>query len=174
MKQIIKGKVYDTMKSYIVGWRMGDFHDTDPKYFEEWLYKKRTGEYFMVGEGGAMSAYAKTCEDGSLGYGKKIIPMSYQEANEWATAHMTRLAYRMRFLRMKLYQVIGGQYESRWYGESDSLRGAKRLARKHQEYWDNWQGWHTPAVYHVYDVDEITMRDGRTTRVPTGYPEWKE
>ena len=38
---------------------------------------------------------------------------------------------------MKRFQVIGGQYESHWYGESDTLRGAKILARRCEEYWDN-------------------------------------
>ena len=45
---------------------------------------------------------------------------------------------------MKKYQVIGGQYESSWIGESDSLHGAKILATRNMEYWDNWQGWHKP------------------------------
>ena len=31
---------------------------------------------------------------------------------------------------MKKYQVIGGQYESCWIGESDSLHGAKILATR--------------------------------------------
>lgn len=38
---------------------------------------------------------------------------------------------------MKKYQVIGGQYESSWIGESDSLRGAKIIATRNMEYWDN-------------------------------------
>lgn len=73
---------------------------------------------------------------------------------------------------MKKYQVIGGQYESKWYGESDSLRGAKIIATKHEEYWDNWQGWHKPCIYAAEDVVEtvsygrITSYDGTTIRVP--------
>lgn len=73
---------------------------------------------------------------------------------------------------MKKYQIIGGQYESRWYGESDSLRGAKIIATKHEEYWDNWQGWHKPAIYDAEDVIEIeskgriTTYDGVMIRVP--------
>ena len=31
---------------------------------------------------------------------------------------------------MKKYQVIGGQYESCWHGESNSLHGAKIIAGK--------------------------------------------
>ena len=78
---------------------------------------------------------------------------------------------------MKKYQIIGGQYESHWYGESDSLRGAKIIAKKHEEYWDNWQGWHTPAIYESKDVIEIeskgriTTRDGDVIRVPCLFAE---
>jgi len=48
---------------------------------------------------------------------------------------------------MKKYQVIGGQYVFCNYGESDSLLGAKQIAGRHPEYWDNWQGWHKPDIY---------------------------
>lgn len=73
---------------------------------------------------------------------------------------------------MKKYQVIGGQYESHWYGESDTLRGAKCIATRNEEYWDNWQGWHKPRIYEAKDVVEIesrgriTSHDGAIIRVP--------
>lgn len=73
---------------------------------------------------------------------------------------------------MKKYQVIGGQYESYWYGESDSLHGAKIIAGKNKEYWDNWQGWHVPQIYRAEDCEEIESRgritsyDGVMIRVP--------
>ena len=73
---------------------------------------------------------------------------------------------------MKKYQIIGGQYESHWYGESDSLRGARCIATRHKEYWDNWQGWHKPLIYAAEDVVEIvskgriTTPDGITIRIP--------
>lgn len=78
---------------------------------------------------------------------------------------------------MKRYQVIGGQYESCWYGESDSLRGAKTIAKRNEEYWDNWQGWHTPKIFKAEDVEEIESRgrittsDGEMIRVPTIWAE---
>lgn len=49
------------------------------------------------------------------------------------------------------YYVIGGQYYQYNYGGSETLLGAKRLAEKNEEYWDNWQGWHRPAVYAAED-----------------------
>ena len=70
------------------------------------------------------------------------------------------------------YYVIGGQYERYCYGGAPTLIGAKRLANKSKEYWDNWQGWHTPAIYRAEDTQEvksngrITTRDGMTIRVP--------
>ena len=73
---------------------------------------------------------------------------------------------------MKKYQVIGGQYESHFYGESDSLHGAKVIAGRNKEYWDNFQGWHTPHIYFAEDVcvvesrGRITTRDGEMIRVP--------
>lgn len=69
------------------------------------------------------------------------------------------------------YYVIGGQYESCCYGGTPTLIGAKRLANKNQEYWDNWQGWHTPQIYHADDTEiitsngRITTSDGQQIRV---------
>ena len=79
---------------------------------------------------------------------------------------------------MKAYQVIGGQYEQYHYGESDSLHGAKIIAGMHKEYWDNWQGWHVPAVYLAEDCEVvtahgwITVPDGRevVVRKPDAVP----
>ena len=70
------------------------------------------------------------------------------------------------------YYVIGGQYESYCYGGTPTLIGAKRIANKNKEYWDNWQGWHTPAIYKADDTQviessgRITNRDGVVIRVP--------
>lgn len=69
---------------------------------------------------------------------------------------------------MKKYQVIGGQYEQSWKGESDSLHGAKIIAGKNKEYWDNFQGWHTPHIYRAEDCERreahgfITLYEGAT------------
>jgi len=49
------------------------------------------------------------------------------------------------------YYVIGGQYYQYCYGGSASLLGAKQIAAKHDEHWDNWQGWHRPKIYAACD-----------------------
>ena len=56
---------------------------------------------------------------------------------------------------MKKFVVIGGQYEAYCYGSSDTLRGAKMLATRNAEHWDNWQGWHYRAIYRAEDVTSI-------------------
>lgn len=55
-----------------------------------------------------------------------------------------------------MYAVIGGQYQSYFYGFAKTLLAAKRLATANEEYWDNWQGWHTPKIYKKEDVEPIT------------------
>lgn len=61
--------------------------------------------------------------------------------------------------------VIGGQYAAYCHGGTPTLLGAKRLANKCQEYWDNWQGWHTPAIYRAEDTEIVENFYG-TTRAP--------
>lgn len=65
------------------------------------------------------------------------------------------------------FYVIGGQYEHICYGGAPTLIGAKRMATKHKEYWDNWQGWHKPRIYKAEDTCEITSRGAITT--PDGW-----
>lgn len=52
------------------------------------------------------------------------------------------------------YYVIGGQYNIVNYGGCETLIGAMRKATQNAEYWDNWQGWHTPAIYDAADINE--------------------
>ena len=64
------------------------------------------------------------------------------------------------------YYVIGGQYEGYNYGGAATLLGAKRLARRNQEYWGNWQGWHTPNVYAASDCECRTTLYARRMILP--------
>lgn len=43
-------------------------------------------------------------------------------------------------MKKENFYVIGGQYMRYCYGGTPTLLGAKRLANKSQEYWDNWPG----------------------------------
>lgn len=61
------------------------------------------------------------------------------------------------------YYVVGGQYQSFCYGGTPTLLGAKRLASRNVEYWDNWQGWHVPAIFRAEDVRRADNYYGVTT-----------
>lgn len=83
MKKIINGKMYNTeIAKEIATWN-NSYNRGDFNYCEETLYKKKTGEYFLYGEGGALSRYARSCgSSGSCG-GSEFIPFSKTEAKEW-------------------------------------------------------------------------------------------
>lgn len=88
MKRIIKGKVYDTetakkVASWYSSYARNDFH-----YYEEELYQKKTGEFFLYGEGNAASPYSKSCGQNEWCGGEKIMPMTFKEAQEWAEKHL--------------------------------------------------------------------------------------
>lgn len=83
MKKIINGKLYNTDTAERVGaWDNGHYTN-DFSYCSENLFKKRTGEFFLHGEGGPMSRYAQSSGN-STGWGQTIKPLTYQEAMEWA------------------------------------------------------------------------------------------
>lgn len=88
MKKIINGKLYSTETAECVGMWNNGYYTNDFNYCSENLYRKRTGEFFLHGAGHAMSIYASH-EGNSSGWGEQIIPLTYQEAQEWAEKHLT-------------------------------------------------------------------------------------
>lgn len=91
MKKVINGRLYDTDKARRIGYDDGG---TDSMtVWSETLYQKRTGEYFIHGEGGAMTKYAASTEYGNWRSGQKIIPLTAATAREWAEEHLTADAY---------------------------------------------------------------------------------
>lgn len=84
MKKVIRGRLYDTNTAKPIGSTFGGAElSTDFHYWEETLYKKRTGEYFLYCFGGAMSKYGAW--HGNTGEsGTAIKPLAYDEAKEWA------------------------------------------------------------------------------------------
>lgn len=92
MKKIIDGKRYDTETAKEIGSDDYPGGRTDFHYWCETLYQKKTGEFFIYGEGHGMSRYAKRYPDG-WGWGEKIIPLSYDEAREWVENHLDAATY---------------------------------------------------------------------------------
>ena len=97
MKRIINGKLYNTdtaraVKTIDHGDGPRDFH-----YYSETLYKKRTGEYFLAGEGGPLTKYRQTVGQNSWRGGEGIIPLTYEEALAWAESEMDADEYEAEF-----------------------------------------------------------------------------
>jgi hypothetical protein len=88
MKKIISGKVYDTKTAKeLASWRnAGSWRDFSHK--EETLYRKKTGEFFLYGQGGPMTNYAEATGTNSWSGGERIMPLSFAEAREWAEKHL--------------------------------------------------------------------------------------
>lgn len=87
-KKVINGRMYNTetakaIKFYANGGGWRDF-----SHFEETLYRKKTGEFFLAGEGGPMTKYSRSCGQCSWSGGEDIIPLTEQQAREWAERHM--------------------------------------------------------------------------------------
>lgn len=97
MKKIIKNRVYDTATARKIGeWdNMPDIRDFN--YCCEVLYCKKNGEYFLHGEGGPRSKYAKSIGLGNWSGSEQIIPLDYDSAREWAEEHLTVEEYEAEF-----------------------------------------------------------------------------
>lgn len=96
MKQYIKNKSYDTATATPIGsYEYGAAADLDHR--RETLYRKRTGEYFLHGEGGAMSRHAVMSGANSWSGGEKISPLTADQAREWAQEHLDTATYDSEF-----------------------------------------------------------------------------
>lgn len=95
MKKIIDGKSYDTKTAKKVGYMTnGRFGDHDR--LEETLYLKKTGEFFLHGEGGAGSIYREWVGSHTT-ESEKIIPFEYEDATEWSEKNLTGDEYEAIF-----------------------------------------------------------------------------
>ena len=95
MKKIINGRKYDTTTAEEVA-ESSHSYKSEYDYYEETLYRKRTGEYFLYGYGHGDSKYAKqVC--GDFGPGSDIIPLSYEQARAWAERELSADEYESAF-----------------------------------------------------------------------------
>jgi hypothetical protein len=91
MKKIINGFRYDTEKAIEVGThKHGHYPGSgDFSHWKATLYKTpRAGMYFLAGEGGGMTRFACHPASGGSCGGEKLIPMSKEEALEWAGQYL--------------------------------------------------------------------------------------
>ena len=96
MKKVINGKMYNTDSARLIGsWDNRDYGNFG--YCEESLYQKKTGEFFIYGEGGARSKYARKCGSNTWGGGEDITPQTFEQARQWAEEYLTADEYEAAF-----------------------------------------------------------------------------
>jgi hypothetical protein len=96
MKKIINRKTYNTDTARELGsWMYG--YPGYPEYISETLYMTPRGAYFLHGEGGPRSRYARRIAQNSWVGGEDIIPMTADEAREWAEKHLDAKEYEAIF-----------------------------------------------------------------------------
>lgn len=96
MKKVINGKVYDTDTARKVGcfdYGLGDRISG----WSETLYVKRTGEYFLLGEGGPGSKYSVRTGVNESSGSTNIFPLSYDDACKWAEENLNGDEYIAEF-----------------------------------------------------------------------------
>jgi len=88
MRKIINGVRYDTDKAI----EIGSAHYSNPSDFRHWeasLYvTPRSKRFFIAGAGGPMSRFSQSVGQNSWSGGSDLIPMSPEEALEWAEQYL--------------------------------------------------------------------------------------
>lgn len=93
MKKIINGLRFDTEKAAVVGSYSNLYRGcdsvTDYRYWKATLYRTpRSGRFFLAGEGGPMTRFAQSAGQNSWAGGSDLVPMSREEALEWAEQYL--------------------------------------------------------------------------------------
>jgi hypothetical protein len=83
MKKIINGKMYNTDTAECVASFAEDCSINDFKYYEEDLFRKKTGEYFLYGSGNQLSKYRNGVFNKELWKNQDITLVSEERAMKW-------------------------------------------------------------------------------------------
>ena len=121
MTKIINGKRYDTETARLVG-EASYSNRTDFAYWSEELYQKRTGEFFIYGEGGPASKYSRSTGQNSWSGGEKIIPLTINEAKEWAEKYLDGDEYEALFEVEEDKTLISAWIPDSVKADADKLR----------------------------------------------------
>jgi len=83
LRKVINGKTYRSHTAYLIITLPSLFPKTDNKWHETRLYRNQQGAYFLAGEGGSSSRWAKITPHGAIA-GEGIEPISKDEALAYA------------------------------------------------------------------------------------------
>lgn len=97
MKKIINGKRYDTEKATEIGSTCHGGGPRDFHYYTETLYRKRTGEFFLHGDGNAASKYSRRVGVSEWAGDEQLVPLTYEEARAWVEKELDPDVYEELF-----------------------------------------------------------------------------
>ena len=86
MRKIVDGKIYDTEAAERIAERHTGYGRGDFNWCEESIYRTKKGNWFLAGQGGAMTRYAQSSGEYKT-TSLDIIPLSDEEAVEWLQEH---------------------------------------------------------------------------------------
>jgi len=86
MRKIVDGKIYDTEAAERIAERRTGYGRGDFNWCEESIYRTKKGNWFLAGQGGAMTRYAQSSGEYKT-TSLDIIPLSDEEAVEWLQEH---------------------------------------------------------------------------------------
>jgi hypothetical protein len=88
MKKVIYGHLYDTESATCVGSYSNEYDYNDINSVDEYLYRKKNGEFFLYAYGGANTEYSRKTGPNTWSAGKAIIPMDLETAKIWVEEHL--------------------------------------------------------------------------------------
>ena len=88
MKKIINGAVCNTATAKLLGSFDNGERPSDLSYVRESLYRTKSGQYFIHGEGGAGTRYARQTEPNHWRSGEALSILSLEAAQKWAEEHL--------------------------------------------------------------------------------------
>lgn len=127
MNKIIKGKRYDTETAQEMAVWRSPLGPRDFFYYDETLFRKRTGEYFLYGTGNAKSLYSKCCGQNEWCGSEEIIPLTIDQAQKWAEEHCDGDEYEEIFGKI---EEGGEKVQVKVYLDKATAQWLKVLAQK--------------------------------------------
>ena len=95
-KDNINGVAYNTKTAETIAHNGSgrDVSHSDERWFTETLYRKKSGEFFLYGSGGIFTKYAKQTGLNSWERSEAILPLTEDEAKQWAMNNLGDEGYR--------------------------------------------------------------------------------
>lgn len=83
LKKVIDGKLYNTETATMIAEYWNGLTNSDFNHISEELYRTKNGNFFLAGNGGAMTKYCQKSGNNSFCGSEKIIPITEDEAKAW-------------------------------------------------------------------------------------------